>query len=38
VELCCPSCVQGGFEEVHFFDAKGRELCGDPETWRATAT
>ena len=32
-----PCCTPGGFDDVHFFDANGKEIIADPRLW-ATET
>ena len=34
VKLTCPDCNQGDFASPTYFDAQGKELCGDPETFK----
>lgn len=34
-QVLCPSCGTGGWDtDIHYFDANGNELNGDPEAWR----
>jgi C4-type Zn-finger protein len=35
MEMKCEECNYGGFENIHYFDATGNEVSGDPETFRS---
>ena len=32
LETGCPRCVEGGFDDPHYFDSDGKEILVDPAT------